>query len=85
MACSLPGSSVHEILQARMLEWVAISFFKGSSQSRDRTQVFCIEGRFLTIWATGEALFSISSSLYFSGETLVLTILHGFDAFSVVL
>ena len=35
MECSLPGSSVHEILQARMLEWVAISFFKGSSRPRD--------------------------------------------------
>ena len=33
--CSLPGSSVHGIFQARILEWVAISFFRGSSQSRD--------------------------------------------------
>ena len=33
--CSLPGSSVHEILQARILEWVAIPFFRGSSQPRD--------------------------------------------------
>ena len=43
--CSPPGSSVHGILQARILEWVAISFSKGSSQPRDRTQVFCIAGR----------------------------------------
>ena len=42
MECSLPGSSVHEILQARMLEWVAISFSRGSSQPRDQTRVFCI-------------------------------------------
>ena len=55
MACSQPGSSVQGILQARILEWVAISFSRGSSQLRDRTQVFCIEGRFFTIWATREA------------------------------
>ena len=44
----LPGSSVHGILQARVLEWVAISFYRKSSQPRDGTQV-CITGRFLTI------------------------------------
>ena len=49
MACSQPGSSVQGILQARILEWVAISFSRGSSQLRDRTQVSCIEGRFFTI------------------------------------
>ena len=54
MDCSLPGSSVHGILQARILEWVPISFFRGSSWPRDRTQVFCIVGRFFTIWATRE-------------------------------
>ena len=42
MDCSLPGSSVHGILQARVLEWVAISFSRGSSQPRDRTFVFCV-------------------------------------------
>ena len=42
--CSLPGSSVHEILQARILEWVAISFSRGSSRPRDRTQASCIGG-----------------------------------------
>ena len=52
MDCSLPGSSVHGILQARTLEWVAISFTRGSSQLRDRTQVFYIAGRFFTHWAT---------------------------------
>ena len=45
MDYSLPGSSVHGIFQAGVLEWVAISFSKGSSQPRDRTQVFCIAGR----------------------------------------
>ena len=48
------GSSVYGIHQARILEWVAIPFFRGSSQSRDRTQVSCIAGRFFTIWATRE-------------------------------
>ena len=42
MDCSLPGFSVHGIFRARILEWVAISCCKGSSQPRDRTQVFCI-------------------------------------------
>ena len=40
MDCSLPGSSVHGILQARTLEWVAVPFSRGSSQPRDRTQVY---------------------------------------------
>ena len=43
------------ILQARILEWVAFPFFRGSSQPRDQTQVFCIAGRFFTSWATREA------------------------------
>ena len=47
MECSPPGSSVHGILQARILEWVTISFYRGSPQPRDRTQIFCIAGRFL--------------------------------------
>ena len=45
MGCSLPGSSVHGIFQATVLEWIAISFSRGSSQSRDRTQVSRIAGR----------------------------------------
>ena len=43
--CSPPRSSVHGVLQARILEWVAISFSSGSSRPRDRTQVSCIAGR----------------------------------------
>ena len=46
MDCSLPGSSVHGILQARILEWVAISFSRGSSQPRDWTWVSCIVGSY---------------------------------------
>ena len=52
---SQPESSVHGILQARILEWVAISFSRGSSRFRDWTWVFCIAGRFFTIWATRDA------------------------------
>ena len=47
---SLPGSSVHGILQTRILEWVAIPFFRGFSQPRHWTWVSCIAGRFFTIW-----------------------------------
>ena len=56
MDCRLPGSSVHGILQVRILEWVAIPFSRGSSQPKNRTQVSCMTSRFFTIWATREAL-----------------------------
>ena len=49
---SPPGSSIHGIFQARVLEWVAISFSRGSSQPRDRTQVSRNIGRCFAIWAT---------------------------------
>ena len=55
--CTSPGSSVHGILQTRILEWVAISFSRGSSWPRDGTWVSCIAGRFFTAWATREALY----------------------------
>ena len=55
MDCSLPGSSLHGIFQARVLEWVAISFSRGSSWPRDRTQVSRIPGRCFNLWATREA------------------------------
>ena len=48
--------TVHGILQARILEWVAFPFSRGSSQPRDHTQVSRIAGRFFTKWATREAL-----------------------------
>ena len=51
----LPGSSVHGILQAKILEWVAMRSSRGSSQPRDQTQVSHIAGRFFTSWATREA------------------------------
>ena len=53
--CSLPGSSVPGISQARILEWVAISFSRGSSLPRDQTCISCIGRRVLYHWATREA------------------------------
>ena len=52
--CSPPVSSVHSFLQARILEWVAFPFSRGSSWPRDWTPVSCITGRFFIIWATRE-------------------------------
>ena len=54
MDCILPGSSVHGFFQARVLEWVAISFSRGSNWPRDQTQVSHIGGRCFTIFATRE-------------------------------
>ena len=51
---SPPGSSVHGILPARILEWVAIPFSRGSSPPSNWTWVSCIAGGFFTIWATRE-------------------------------
>ena len=53
--CSPPGSSIHGIFQAKVLEWVAISFSRGSSRPRDQTQVSHIIGRCFNLWATREA------------------------------
>ena len=53
---SLLGSSLYGILQARVLEWVAISFSRGSSQPRDWTQVSRIPGRCFNLWDTREAM-----------------------------
>ena len=52
---STKQSEVHGILQARILQWIAIPFSRGSSRPRDQTQVFHTAGRFFTIWATREA------------------------------
>ena len=62
---SLPGSSVHGILQAGMLEWVAISFSRGLSHPSDRTWISRIAGKFFTIWTTREVICThiISDSL----------------------
>ena len=54
--CSTPGSSVHGILQERILKWIAIPFSRGSSWPRDWTWISCIAGRFFTVWTTRENL-----------------------------
>ena len=63
MNYSPAGFSFHETLQARILEWVAISFSRGSSQPRHWTLGSCIADRFFTIWATRKAPFSSVQSL----------------------
>ena len=79
MDCSLPGSSVHGILQARMLEWVAIPFYRESSQPRDRTQVSRIAARFFIIWAilqfNGEKKIEVSSACQHWPSTVIWKIL----------
>ena len=57
MVYSPPGSTVHGILQARILEWLAIPFSRDSSQPRYPTWVSRIAGRFFTVWATKETPF----------------------------
>ena len=61
--CNLPGSSIHGILQARTLEWIAISFSRGSSWPRDWTQVSRLAGRRFNLWATRKAQSTNSHSL----------------------
>ena len=52
MDCNLPGSSIHGIFQARILDCIAISFSRGFSQPRDQTRVSHTAGRLFTVWAT---------------------------------
>ena len=75
MDYSLPGSSVHGILQWRILEWVAISFSRGSSQPRDQTWVSCIAGRFFTVWGTKDALVTYQNITYLFS---IIPVLYGF-------
>ena len=63
MDYSLPGSSVHGILQARILEWVALPFSRGSFQPRDWTQVSCIAGGFFTTEPPGKPHLFISLTI----------------------
>ena len=65
MDCSLPGSSIHEIFQARILECVDISFSRRSSWPRNWTLISRIVGRRFKVWATREILYKILSSLNF--------------------
>ena len=75
MDCSPPSSSVHGIFQARVLEWVAISFSRGSSQPRDQIWVSCIASRHFTIWATMEAPWAQGTSLMWYCRWDILTYL----------
>ena len=81
MDCSPPGSSVHGIFQARILEWVAISSYRGASWSRDQTHiscVSCIAGRFFT--ANQSILKEINPGISLEGMMLKLKLLY-FDHF----
>ena len=62
MDSSLPGSSVHGLLQARILEWTAIPFSRESSWPRDWIQVSCVAGRFFAVWITREATSMVLSA-----------------------
>ena len=64
MHSSPAGSFVHRILQARRLEWIAVSFSRGSSWPSDQIQVSCIVGRFFVIWTTREAWFQVPFPAY---------------------
>ena len=68
MDCSLSGSSVHGILQARILEWVAISSSRGSSWPRDWTWVSQTAGRFFTLWATRAVSVGLVPSMSSEGD-----------------
>ena len=73
MDCSLPGSSIHGIFQARVLEQIAISISRGSSQPRDQTCVFCLAGILFTTEPSGKPLI-----LYFPQITTYIHPSYGF-------
>ena len=70
MDCCLPGSSVHRIFQARISEWVVISFSRGSFRPRDRTHVSCSAGRFFTTGPPEKPILITFSSVQFSCSVL---------------
>ena len=72
MDCSLPGSSVHGIFQAIVLEWIAISFYSGSSQPRDGTQVSRVVDRRFTVWATREVFIYSLIRFYLCSFIIIL-------------
>ena len=73
MDYSSPGSSVHEIVQARILEWVAMPSSRGSSQPREWTQVSHIAGRFFIVWDTRET----QMRLYFKHKAQLILLCKG--------
>ena len=68
MDCSLPYSSAHRISQARILDWVAISFSRGFSQPRARTKVSCTADRFFTNWTSRESQGSVPATGYWGSR-----------------
>ena len=74
--CSLPGSSVHGILQTRILEWVAVPVSRGTSWPRNRTSISCIAGGFFTSWATREACTHRCACTHTHAHTHMLTHMH---------
>ena len=88
MDSTLPGSSAHEIFQARVVEWAATSFSRGCSQPRDRTWVSCIADRCFTTWATREALLwrGVALSHWIAREVplpLLTVFLHPWPSFTL--
>ena len=78
--CSPPGSSVHEISQARISKWVVIPFSRRSLQPRDGSQVFCIAGRFLNGLSHQESLcFMGMRRQFFSLSTAVMSLISAFE------
>ena len=84
MDCSPPGSSVHVIFQARMLEYVAIPFSRWSSQRRDPTWDSCT-ARFFTDWATKEALYVLGTNKFwgYNSEPVKNVMLFTFWRYSI--
>ena len=78
--CSPLGSSVYGILQARTLEWVAISFSRESSPARDRTQVSCTDRQVLCQWAIREALSDLLNISSFYPLLLSVSLLQTFTS-----
>ena len=67
--CS-PGSSVHGIFQARILEWAAISYSRGSSQPRDRTRISCIASEFFTAEPPGKSKLALGASIVLAKKSV---------------
>ena len=84
---TLCNYTVHGILQARILEWVAFPFSRGSSQPRDQTQVSHIAGGLFTSWATREAIVTSKTQQINSSLICLLSIVTGqcFQLFSLIL
>ena len=79
MDYSPPDSSIHGISQARIQEWVVISFSRGSSRPRDQTHVSCTAGRFLTSWNTRENSFTASATLLLFSSSVMSDSLRPMD------